>query len=377
MVVSIVAILICIGVIAKICKMFGCLVKCCNCLGGCCCRRKRKVKVVKDTKGNGLDRSRPDTLTILKSPRSHRRHQPPRSCDTVEYASLNTSHFDSHGSYLASPAALARKEAEVRNQAKRVFEARRKYERLRSVSVGEIGSQSCPLEDQQQSASLCLLPTAPPQIWVLSPNSSSGAISSFSSQVRKINDLTSKRIASGSTASSQNGVRLQNETEQMKTIKGFLNEQGTMNLTFQARGAMLDELDDSTPDSSIASSPTNSTELKPQNTEVMPSKKPLHLRLPSDIIDFPSTLLPLPTSAHRRTLSSSPGYHISSQSRNPTMRRASEVAIFRFDNLASPRPFTSDAELDSFNPLKPSIEYNGGTPPNSPLIVSQVAEQFI
>ena len=378
MAVTIAGILICLGIIAKICYMVGCVVSCCSCLGRCCCRKKQKPKVEKEPKGRGVNRIRPDTLKLMKSPRSNRepskvqhsdtpRFKSPRSLENVEYSSLNTSRFDSHGSYLSPSAALAKKEAEVRNQAKRQFEARHKYERLRSVSAGDIGYQNCPLEGHQLSASMCLLPSAPPQFLVMTPNTSLEAFSPAPSQAitireipqRKVQPLTKESI--GYTA---NRSWLQNEAEKEKVIQESFVQEGIM-------------LAEPTPDSSIASSPTNSSV---HHTAVVVHKKPAPLLLPSDVVDINARSSPL-TNGHHRTVSTSPAHKIGNHPRKPPLRRVSDGSIFRFDNVLSPRAFAlndnSDTELDSFNPLKPSKEYTGGTPPNSPHIVSQVAEQFI
>ena len=82
MAVTIAGILICLGIIAKICYMVGCVVSCCSCLGRCCCRRKQKAKVEKDPKGRGVNRSRPDTLKLMKSPPSNREPSKVQHSDT-------------------------------------------------------------------------------------------------------------------------------------------------------------------------------------------------------------------------------------------------------------------------------------------------------
>ena len=392
MVVTIVFVLICVGITAKICKMLGCMMSCCSCLARCCCKKGQKVKVVKKHAVSAV--RRPETLSIVKSPRSHRklselnlldtpRFQSPRSAETVEYSSLHTSMFGSNGSYLNlnRSAALARREAEVKNQAKRQFEARHKYERLRSVSVGEIGSQSCPLDEHQLSSSMCHIPSAPPQIWVISPKASLRAFPTTSAQLCEIKDINPTELIL-----SPNGgfkyVSLPAHGHPSRQNQHETNMNGMFvpaeSQEFQVHGM---ELGEPTPDSSIVSSPTESGRemiTSASYSEPQFGKKPLHLKLPVDIVE-PSSILLNPPTIPQRTLSSSPVHQLGRQPRRLAARRVSDGSIFRFD--IPPPSFTplesSGTELNELNPLKQTKEYNGGTPPNSPLILSQVAEQFI
>jgi hypothetical protein len=359
------------------------------------------VKVVNDSKRSKFNTTRPDTLVIAKSPPTNHkqsklkllddhRFMSPLSLDSIECSSLSTSKLNFHGSYLTSRAALARKEAAVRHQAKRQIEAKHKYERLRSVSLGEIASQSCPLEDQQLSASMCLLPAANSKIWILSPTTSTslGAFSPISSKEQKVRDPAPcfRPITVEEMRSTTNGDWTRNRNEQEKIITDMLPEQRYQNTRkkFQVEGAMLgvDELGEPTPESSTVSSSTDSGKemLLFQNNEISVKSRPAHIQLPSNIADVPSKLL---ANGHKRAFSTSPSHFSSNQPSNLSTRRESDGSIFKFENVfkLSPRPFLlddhSDAELDSLNPLKHTKDYNGETPPNSPLIVSQVAEQFI
>ena len=392
MVVTIVSILICVGITAKICKMLGCMVSCCSCLTRCCCKKEQKVKVVKKHVVSAV--RRPETLSIVKSPRSHRklselnlldtpRFQSPRSAETVEYSSLHTSMFGSNGSYLDlnRSAALARREAEVKNQAKRQFEARHKYDRLRSVSVGEIGSQSCPLDEYQLSSSMCHLPSAPPQIWVLSPKASLRAFPTTSAQLCDIKDINPKELI----LSPHGGLKYISIPAHPSRPNQHEKDMNGMFVPAESQEFEVDgmELGEPTPDSSIVSSPTGSGEERITSaiySEPQPQfgKKPIHLKLPVDMVE-PSSILLNPPTVPQRTLSSSPVHQLGRQPRRLAARRVSDGSIFRFD---IPQPsFTplegSGTELNELNPLKQTKEYSGGTPPNSPLILSQVAEQFI
>lgn len=392
MVVTIVCVLVCVGVTAKICKMLGCMVRCCRCLTKCCRRNRHKVKVIKQHTVSGV--KRPETLTIVKSPRPLRklselnlldtpRFQSPRSAETVDYASLHTSMFGSNGSYLnlTRSAALARKEAEVKSQAKRQFEARHKYQRLRSVSVGEIGSQSCPLEEHQLSSSMCHLPSAPPRIWVLSPKASLGAFPTTSADVHEVNDFSPKKTFLRHHGileymSSPNHSYRSNQHEIVTDIK-------SMFLPAESQEFEEEGLGEPTPDSSVISSPSESgkEQLCPADnseSQLQPGRKPVHLELPAQLMESLSPKqLNLPIYP-QRTVSSSPLHQLVHQPRRLSVSRVSDGSIFRFDNIIPPPSFTQrESSSTELNPLKQTMEYNGGTPPNSPLILSQVAEQFI
>lgn len=137
MVITILVFLVVLGVVLKVVHVFSCCIQCLKCSRKLCCCLPTKSTKKKHKK-------RPKVLPLLKSPEPPRAEVPrplqsnlqctlvsPKTCllspstNRYQYPALTSSLFDSHGSYrLNTENFLSRKEAEVKNEARRLMNLR-------------------------------------------------------------------------------------------------------------------------------------------------------------------------------------------------------------------------------------------------------------